>query len=81
MSHQPGNIFAGTQVVLLVEVRGTNNALVHLWRLAAMELPPRVLKSAALHQLPARRITVRNQRSYRGSCSRRAAASFPGIGG
>ena len=29
MSHQPGNIFAGTQVVSLVEVRGTNNALVH----------------------------------------------------
>lgn len=29
MSHQPNNIFAGTQVVALVEVRGTNNALVH----------------------------------------------------
>ena len=29
MSHQPDNIFAGTQVVSLVEVRGTNNALVH----------------------------------------------------
>src|SRR5881409_3550919 len=29
MSHQPNNIFAGTQVVSLVEVRGTNHALVH----------------------------------------------------
>ncbi len=29
MSHQPGNIFAGTQVVSLVEVRGTNDSLVH----------------------------------------------------
>jgi hypothetical protein len=29
MSHQPDNIFAGTQVVSLVEVRGTNQALVH----------------------------------------------------
>ncbi len=29
MSHQPDNIFAGTQVVSLVEVRGTNDALVH----------------------------------------------------
>ena len=29
MSHQPNNIFAGTQVVSLVEVRGPNNALVH----------------------------------------------------
>ena len=27
MSHQPNNIFAGTQVVALVEVRGTNNSL------------------------------------------------------
>jgi predicted nucleotidyltransferase len=29
MSHQPDNIFAGTQVVSLVEVRGRNNSLVH----------------------------------------------------
>src|SRR2546422_201706 len=29
MSRQPDNIFAGTQVVSLVEVRGTNNSLVH----------------------------------------------------
>jgi len=29
VSHRPDNIFAGTQVVSLVEVRGTNNALVH----------------------------------------------------
>lgn len=29
MSHQPNNISAGTQVVSLVEVRGTNNSLVH----------------------------------------------------
>ncbi len=29
MSHQPDNIFAGTQVVSLVEVRGTNDSLVH----------------------------------------------------
>ena len=29
MSHQPDNIFAGTQVVSLIEVRGTKNSLVH----------------------------------------------------
>jgi len=29
MAHQPSNICAGTQVVSLVEVRGTNNSLVH----------------------------------------------------
>jgi uncharacterized protein len=29
MSHQPNNIFAGTQVVSLVEVHGTNDSLLH----------------------------------------------------
>jgi hypothetical protein len=29
MSHQPDNIFAGTQVVALVEIRGPNRSLVH----------------------------------------------------
>ncbi len=29
MAHQPNNIFAGTQVVSLVEVRGPNDSLVH----------------------------------------------------
>jgi hypothetical protein len=29
MTHQPNNVFAGTQVVSLVEVRGANNSLVH----------------------------------------------------
>jgi hypothetical protein len=48
----------------------------HLWRLAAKELPARVLEYAALHQLPARRITVRNQRSRWGSCSRRGTISL-----
>lgn len=29
MSHQPNNIFAGTQIVSLVEIRGASNSLVH----------------------------------------------------
>ncbi|HEY9510057.1 MAG TPA: nucleotidyltransferase domain-containing protein, partial [Verrucomicrobiae bacterium] len=29
MPHQPNNIFAGTQVVSLIEVRGPSNSLVH----------------------------------------------------
>ena len=47
-----------------------------LWRLAARELPSRVLELAALHQLPVRRVTVRNQRSRWGSCSRRGTVSL-----
>ena len=48
----------------------------HLWRLAAKELPPRVLEYNTLHQLPVRRISVRNQRSRWGSCSRRGTISL-----
>src|SRR6267378_7226154 len=29
MSREPHNVYAGTQVVSLVEIRGTNNSLVH----------------------------------------------------
>lgn len=48
----------------------------HLRQLAARELPPRVLELSALHQLPVRRVTVRNQRSRWGSCSRRGTISL-----
>jgi hypothetical protein len=48
----------------------------HLWRLAARELPVRVLELASSHQLPVRRVTVRNQRSRWGSCSRRGTVSL-----
>jgi predicted metal-dependent hydrolase len=48
----------------------------YLWNLAAKELPPRVSEFAALHQLPARRVTVRNQKSRWGSCSRRGTISL-----
>ena len=48
----------------------------HLWQLAARELPARVLELAAQHQLPVRRVTIRNQRSRWGSCSRRATISL-----
>jgi predicted metal-dependent hydrolase len=48
----------------------------HLWRLAAKELSPRVFEFAALHQSPVRRVTVRNQRSRWGSCSRRGTISL-----
>jgi predicted metal-dependent hydrolase len=48
----------------------------HLWNLAAIELPPVVLQYATIHKLAVRRITVRNQRSRWGSCSRRGTISL-----
>ena len=48
----------------------------HLRRLAERELPLRVAECAALHQLIVRRVSVRNQRSRWGSCSRRGTISL-----
>jgi predicted metal-dependent hydrolase len=48
----------------------------HLRCLAARELPARVFELAALHQLAVKRVTVRNQRSRWGSCSRRGTISL-----
>ncbi len=47
-----------------------------LRRKAASELPPRVLEFAARHGLSVQRITVRNQKSRWGSCSRRGTISL-----
>ncbi len=48
----------------------------HLWKLATAELPLRLVELAALHQLPVRRVSVRNQRSRWGSCSRTGTISL-----
>lgn len=48
----------------------------HLRQLATRELPPRVREFAAQHQFTVQRITVRNQKSRWGSCSRRGTISL-----
>jgi hypothetical protein len=48
----------------------------HLRHLAAQELPPRVLELAARHGVAVSRVTVRDQKSRWGSCSRRGAISL-----
>lgn len=48
----------------------------HLRLMARVELPARTLELAALHQCPVRTVSVRNQRSRWGSCSRRGTISL-----
>lgn len=48
----------------------------HLRRLAAAELPTRVLAFAAQQRLTVRKVTIRDQRSRWGSCSRRGTVSL-----
>jgi predicted metal-dependent hydrolase len=68
----------GSEVVRVKDTSGELRPEIerHLWRLAARELPARVMELAALHQLPAKRVTVRNQRSRWGSCSRHGTISL-----
>ena len=48
----------------------------HLRQFAAAELPPRVFQFARQHGLSVQRVTVRDQKSRWGSCSRRGTVSL-----
>jgi predicted metal-dependent hydrolase len=48
----------------------------NLWRMACAELPARVEELARANGLTVRRVSVRNQRSRWGSCSRRGTVSL-----
>jgi predicted metal-dependent hydrolase len=73
-----GRIRFATEVVCVPDLGGDLRPAVewHLRRVAALELPARVAELSARHQLPVQRITVRNQRSRCGSCSRRGTISL-----
>jgi predicted metal-dependent hydrolase len=75
---QAGLVRFGGEVVPIGEATGDLRPAIerHLWRLATRELPPRVLELAARHHLAVRRVTIRNQRSRWGSCSRRGTISL-----
>ena len=75
---QGGSVRFGAETVRVADATGDLRPAIerHLRRLAAEELPARVLELAALHQFPVRRVTIRNQRSRWGSCSRRGTISL-----
>jgi predicted metal-dependent hydrolase len=75
---EAGSICFGGEAVRVMDAAGDLRPAIerHLRKRAAQELPARVFELAALHQLPVRRVTVRNQRSRWGSCSRRGTISL-----
>jgi predicted metal-dependent hydrolase len=66
VSSHPGIVQAGLRSIIES----------HLRRLASIELPERTLQLAAAYNSPVRTITIRNQRSRWGSCSRRGTISL-----
>jgi predicted metal-dependent hydrolase len=75
---QTGVVLFADQAVPVADASGDFRPAIerHLRHLAAQELPARVFELAALHHLQVRRVTVRNQRSRWGSCSRRGTISL-----
>ena len=75
---EAGLVRFGTEVVRASDATGDLRPTIerYLRKLAARELPVRVFELAALHNLPVQRVTVRNQRSRWGSCSRRGTISL-----
>lgn len=72
---ESGSIWFGSEAIKVSEAAGDLRRLIekYLWRLAAIEFPPRVFELAATHQLTVRRVTVR---SRWGSCSRQGTVSL-----
>ncbi len=75
---EAGLVRFGGEVVRLADTGGDLRPAIerHLRKLAARELPARVLELAASRQLTVRRVMVRNQRSRWGSCSRHGSLSL-----
>lgn len=75
---ETGTIQFGSETIPVADPSGDLRPPIerYLWKLAAMELPPRVIEFAAAHQLTVGRVSIRNQRSRWGSCSRRRTISL-----
>ena len=75
---EDGNIRFGTEQIKVPDATVDLRPVIqnYLRKLAAQELPPRVTELAALHNVAVSRISVRNQKSRWGSCSRRGTISL-----
>lgn len=75
---QTGHVQLGAETIKVkdISVDLRPEVEIHLRKLAARELPPRVQDLAHQHGLTVQRISVRNQRSRWGSCSGRGTISL-----
>ena len=77
-SDADGSIRFGTERIKMADATSDLRSAIqkHVCQLAAKELPPRVMELAAWHEINVTRVTVRNQKSRWGSCSRRGTISL-----
>jgi predicted metal-dependent hydrolase len=68
--------FADQRIDVALEADVRRGVERHLWNLARRELTVRTTQLATQHSLTISRITIRNQRSRWGSCSRRGTVSL-----
>jgi predicted metal-dependent hydrolase len=75
---ETGMIRLGREVVQVADPAGNLRPELerYLWNLSARELTARTIELAGSHGVAIRRVTVRNQRSRWGSCSRRGTISL-----
>jgi predicted metal-dependent hydrolase len=77
VSDAHGSIRFGSEQVKVSDAADLRPAIQkHLRKLASQELPPRVMELAALNRISVSRVSVRNQKSRWGSCSRRGTISL-----
>jgi len=73
-----GQIRLGTELIKLPDLSVDLRPAIqrHLRKLAQQQLPVRVLELASLHDIDISRVSVRNQKSRWGSCSKRGTISL-----